>query len=434
MNPLLPTLATLSAAMAGSLLSAIWEGAVLAACVAICLRFLPRLSAAARWIVWTNLFLLLLSLHLLPFFGAHLPSGRELQASPFHLGPLWSMAIAALWLLLSLGRGWQLIAAALHLRALAGRATPIQPCEWIQTLLQTGKNRLLAQLCTSTEVERPCVAGFLHPRILLPLALYRQLSPSELEQVLLHEMEHLRRADHWSNLLQKAAIVLFPLNPVLFWVERQLCAEREFACDDRVLRSNFGKKSYALCLARLAEIALFRRGLSLALGAWERRPELARRIHRILQRSHQSMRRGPAAVLTGCLLLAILAGALALACTPQLVSFAPLPQPAMQASSSSASDFPPIRHTESGAHPTLVKAILPQPGSSNASRINRRPGTSLKQSRQLSRPAPNPDQFIVMTEWVVNAPQPRILFAVQQVDRFTYAAVPVAHGWLIVQI
>jgi beta-lactamase regulating signal transducer with metallopeptidase domain len=28
----------------------------------------------------------------------------------------------------------------------------------------------------------------------------------------MHEMEHLRRADDWTNLLQKLALVFFPLN------------------------------------------------------------------------------------------------------------------------------------------------------------------------------------------------------------------------------
>ena len=153
---------------------------------------------------------------------------------------------------------------------------------------------------------------------------------------MLHEMEHLHRADNWFNLLQKAAVVLFPLNPVLFWVERRLCAEREYACDDRVLRSSCGKKSYALCLTRLAEITLVSRGLSLALGAWERRPELARRVLRILRRPSESMQHGPAIVVTGSLILSIFAGAIALARTPQVVSFAPFAPSTMQETSLSA--------------------------------------------------------------------------------------------------
>jgi len=45
MNPLLHAISTLSAALAGSLVSAIWEGAILVLGVALCLRILPDLSA-----------------------------------------------------------------------------------------------------------------------------------------------------------------------------------------------------------------------------------------------------------------------------------------------------------------------------------------------------------------------------------------------------
>ena len=81
-------------------------------------------------------------------------------------------------------------------------------------------------LCASDEVARPSVLGFFRPRILAPPALLDQLSEAELKQVILHEMEHLHRGDDWTNLLQKLALVLFPLNPALAWVERRLCAER----------------------------------------------------------------------------------------------------------------------------------------------------------------------------------------------------------------
>ena len=175
-------------------------------------------------------------------------------------------------------RGIQLIAGAIRLHDLATRATPIDAGPAIGELLQIktagSKAVRTAELCASTEVARPSVLGFFHPRILIPPALLERLTPEELQQVVLHEMEHLRRADDRTNLLQKLALVLFPLNPALLWVERRLCAERELACDDGVLSSSCGRKAYARCLTHLAEYSMLRRGLSLALGAWERQSEL----------------------------------------------------------------------------------------------------------------------------------------------------------------
>ena len=42
----------ISALAAGSLVAAAWEGLVLAGVVAICLRMLPEITAAARSVVW----------------------------------------------------------------------------------------------------------------------------------------------------------------------------------------------------------------------------------------------------------------------------------------------------------------------------------------------------------------------------------------------
>jgi len=157
-------------------------------------------------------------------------------------------------------------------------------------------------LCVSEEVDRPSVVGFFVPRILVPRTLLGRLAASELEQIVLHEMEHLRRGDDWTNLLQKLSLVVFPLNPALIWIERQLCLERELACDDRVLRATGARKAYAACLANLAEHSLVRRGVSLALGAWERRPELVRRVHRILARPQGQMAHGRAGLAVAVLL------------------------------------------------------------------------------------------------------------------------------------
>ena len=168
-------------------------------------------------------------------------------------------------------------------------------------------------------------------------------------------MEHLRRGDDWTNLLQKIGLVLFPLNPVLLWVERRLCAERELACDDRVMQSSAGRKAYALCLTRLAEFSLFRRSFSLVLGLWERRPELVRRIQRIVSQPVRSMGRRPAMAATGSLLAGALGCAVALSHSPQLVSFVPMRSAALQAPSLDPHEVARAL----GGTPQLMKAAMP---------------------------------------------------------------------------
>jgi len=440
MDPLLQGILLASARAAGGLLSAIWEGTILAACVALCLRLLTRLSASARSVVWMTVFLLLMLLNVLPSFEKYDSAGSAFHASSFHLDPRWSVAIAAAWAMLSLGRAAQLAMSAVRLRHLAARATRIHPGAAIERLLKVGKAGRTAELCTSTEVERPSVFGFFSPRILLPPALFERLNSIELEQVIHHEMEHLRRADDWTNLLQKAGLVLFPLNPALLWVERQLCTERELACDDRVLRSTSGRKTYALCLTRLAEFSMLRRGLSLALGAWERQSELARRVHRILRQPNEPMSGRRAMVLTGALIAGVMAVAVALAHSPQLVSFAPLAPQNLQARSVSASV--PVaasapsekKAVEFAGSPTLVKTGLPLRTVPTAHNSHHRLTAAAKQSVQPPQIFPEQAAWIVLTEWDDDAPPPRVVIAVDRDHRSSYAAVAIANGWLIVQI
>jgi len=437
MDPLLHMISLLSAQAVAVLFSAIWEGAVLAACVALCLRVLPGLSAAARSLVWANVFLLLVLLHVLPSLGRRWPTSAGLHRSLFNLDPRWGIVVAGGWAVLSLWRGSQLVLEAIRSHGLAVRATPIRTDAALQTLLQVkrgGRTGRTAEFCTSVEIERPCVFGFNRPRILVPRGLLEQFTSEDLQQVVMHEMEHLRRADDWANLLQKTVLVLFPLNPVLLWVERRLCGERDLACDDRVLNSTGARKAYATCLTRMAEYSISCRSLSLALGAWEKRSELVRRIHRILRRPAKVIGRRRAAVLTVGLIAGVLAGAVALARSPQLLSFSPHPQSTMQAHSFRAAGLEEINAREFSGSPKLVKAVMPQkPSQSPFSPQHRRPAAkrSVGPSDRLPIQA---STFVVLTGWEDSGPAPRIVLAVFEDRRSSYAAVALANGWLIVQI
>ncbi len=177
-------------------------------------------------------------------------------------------------------------------------------------------------ICTTEMLDRPSVIGFLAPRILIPAWLMARLAPGELEQIVLHEAEHLRRRDDWTNLLQKLALVAFPLNPALAWMEHRLCREREMACDEGVVRITNAPRAYAACLASLAERGLERRAEALSLGAWHRRSELVHRVHGILLRK-RGMNKAAAGALLGAVGCALVAGSIEMARCPQLVAFVP---------------------------------------------------------------------------------------------------------------
>jgi beta-lactamase regulating signal transducer with metallopeptidase domain len=328
----------LAALAAAALVAAIWQGAILAAVVALTLRLLPAVSAATRSLIWTVTFALLVALHLLP--AVRRASGvAKMEAHPLHFAPILSIAVAAVWLALSLFRAAQFLLSAHRLHQINRRAVPIDSetlgAPFIASLSHamsgpTADARPYS-LCVSPDLDRPSVLGFFHPRILLPVGLLETLTPAELHQILLHETEHLRRSDDWTNLLQKLALVVFPLNPVLFWVERRLCLERELACDARVLSTGENlRKSYATTLTRLAEHSILRRGLNLALGILGHRPcpsELSTRVHRILTRPAKTLTRAQTRLATGIVLAGVVALSATLAHAPSLITFTPEASP-----------------------------------------------------------------------------------------------------------
>jgi beta-lactamase regulating signal transducer with metallopeptidase domain len=489
MNSLYHLASLVAGTAVSGLFSAVWEGAVLAVCVLLCLRMFPGLSAAARSVVWMSVFLVVIFLHGWPALGV--PAGGAVfgRTAAFELGVQWSLGIAAVWAVLSLLRAGQLVWSALRLRGLARRATPVKSDPAIEALLRVklgGRVGRRAQLCTSDEVERPSVFGFFHPRILLPPALLQRLNETELQQVVLHEMEHLRRADDWTNLVQKLALVLFPLNPALLWVEHRLCAERELACDDSVLKSSCGRKAYALCLTHLAEYTMLRRSLNLALGAWERQSELVRRVHRILRRPATQMSGRRTLALTGGLMAAVIACAAGLAHSPQLVAFneaAPSAQAQTAQAQTAQAQSDPLSAARFQAVRTGTQQNRAQASFGSARMVNAMMSmTSLPNAAQPAnatrrnttvhaagqRAVAMQQTWIVMTEWTGDS-APQLVFTVArtvrsssggqslaasagpamasqqrsnagatehraQENRAQYAAVPFADGWLIVKI
>ncbi len=441
---------------ANSVVSGLWQGLALAAGAAVCLRLVPRTTAAIRFAVWTAVFAVLA---LLPLFHAYAgrAGGVAGRGAVVHVDVRWSVAIALLWLAVSLVRGFNLAVDAVRLRAIWKRAEPVSGGA---TDLQAGLRG--AQLCTSADVDRPSVIGFFSPRILIPEELFPRLSPAELEQIVLHEAGHLRRADDWINLLQKLSLVLVPLNPVLLWVERRLCFERELACDDDVLLRTKAPKAYATCLTNLAEHRLGRQAASLALGAWEKQSELGRRVHRILRRG-EVMSRMQARVVLGTLAVVLLGGVTELSRCPQLVSFSGEAAPLAAGSQSlPMTAYQPVvfhpashalRNGMGAAHETLLKMSMPAPGDRGLKPVNQVvskrkhsvAASALLRTRQGRSVAQQRQRWVVLTSWNAaedggEMEQPKVIFTMsgeqsgKRVISSSYAAVPTEAGWLVLQL
>lgn len=417
----------------------LWQGVVLIAAVALALRFCSRVGPQLRFAIWAVTFIVLLATPVLNLQTHSSPSGPLMAG--IQLSAIWEYAIAILWVILMAGRAVQLAVHLSRVRSTWKRATPITVDANIAKLLQRSGRPV--ELCTSADVDSPSVIGFWSPRLLVPEWLLAKLTPDDMGQIVLHELEHLRRKDDWFNLMQKVGLVLFPLNPGLLWVDRKLAVERELACDAGVVASTTQPLEYARCLARLAEHRSQYRKLVLSLSAWGRKSELGRRVLSLVQPANAwSTRRARFATL---LLVLVLAGGSAeMARVPHFVTFADspgVPGPRASATVTYSQPAVPVVYRET-AQPraTLLKAVMRPargPESSAARKLRQQSlrkarGVKLRQQPRMvltaaetsARAAGNPDSGRVV----------RAVYVLPNEFSPSYAAVPFADGWLIVQL
>ena len=416
----------------------LWQGAALILAVALALRLCSRVGPQHRFAIWGVAFLVLLATPLLNLRAHSSPSG-PLVAS-LRLSETWGYAIAALWLILMSVRAVQLTAHLYRLRGTWKRATPIRADENTSKLLQ--RSRRSVELCTSADVDSPSVIGFGSPRLLIPEWLVGKLSPEDMAQIVLHELEHLRRRDDWLNLIQKVGLVLFPLNPGLLWVDRKLSVERELACDAGVVASTAQPLEYARCLTRLAEQRSQYRRLALSLAAWSRQSEVGRRILSLLQPASAWSSR-PARFATALLVLVIAGSAVEMARVPHFVTFAdphPVPESHASAAVADSQSAVPVVYSETGQpRATLLKAVMdPAPRLGPARQAL--PRQPLRKAHAVKLRHQHPRMLPAAARASARETNPHSGRLVQAVyvlpDEFSpsYAAVAFANGWLIVQL
>lgn len=251
---------------------------------AVALSAMPlarRLTAALRFRLLTAAFLLAVLLPLFPLLARGPAEVTDAVAASapvasIHLGSTVAALVASLWLLLSVFLAVRLLRQAIHLRNLRRMAEPLSA----QTELLVA---IPCPVALSDHVDSPCLVGVLRPVILIPRRLWTQISSRQLEAVLAHEAAHLRRLDPWINLLQKLALVAFPLHPALHLLDRWLSRERELACDESVLQRQYAATDYAASLVDVAAFTQNRAAISLPFGLMRSPSELSARIERILR-------------------------------------------------------------------------------------------------------------------------------------------------------
>ncbi len=84
-------------------------------------------------------------------------------------------------------------------------------------------------------LKSPVIAGFLKPRIYLPIHLISDYKESDLRYIMLHELQHYQHKDALVAYLMNLAGVIYWFNPFVWYALKEMKIDREVACDTSVL-------------------------------------------------------------------------------------------------------------------------------------------------------------------------------------------------------
>ncbi|MCB7129432.1 MAG: M56 family metallopeptidase [Candidatus Brocadiales bacterium] len=113
------------------------------------------------------------------------------------------------------------------------RPPHIEP--WQHNEPETPAGRPWPPVWTSDRIHSPLALGLLRPRIYLTWQAIRS-GKAAVKAILYHELAHILRRDGWVSLLQAAALVIHPFNPLVWLMNARLSRYREQLCDDFALK------------------------------------------------------------------------------------------------------------------------------------------------------------------------------------------------------
>lgn len=137
------------------------------------------------------------------------------------------------------------------------------------------------RIWVSHHIDVPATIGFMKPVILIPLASINQLTPDQLEAIILHELSHIKRNDYLINLFISIIETILFFNPFVVLLAKVIKRERENCCDDFVIQYQYDRHAYASALLSLEQFRNM--NLRLAIGATSGKKQLLIRVKRIME-------------------------------------------------------------------------------------------------------------------------------------------------------
>jgi uncharacterized protein (TIGR03435 family) len=198
--------------------------------------------------------------------------------------------VLAAWLLGACVCLLPVVAGLWQVRVLRRAALPwIERRSLVESLAADAGVRCPVEILLHESLPSPMTCGVRHPAIVLP-ADAPTWGEQDARRAIVHELEHIARADWLSQALARTTAACYWFHPIVWLAWRQLTLEAERACDDAVLRRSEAT-AYAdqlVGLARRLSSAIDRTQLAMA-----GRKDLATRVGAVLD---DGQRRGRAGV------------------------------------------------------------------------------------------------------------------------------------------
>jgi beta-lactamase regulating signal transducer with metallopeptidase domain len=182
---------------------------------------------------------------------------------PSFLAPLW-LTGSALWL------GWTLFHV-YRFQRLLRHAQPAPPS--LQDEVRQWADQLGLRKCPRLWLVPGCVSPMLWTlgpaaRLLFPAKLLERLDNEQRSALLIHELAHFRRRDHWVRWLEMAVMAVYWWHPVVWWARRELHEAEEQCCDAWVVWALASRDEPSRVSGRAGEsddVSAHRRAYALAL-------------------------------------------------------------------------------------------------------------------------------------------------------------------------
>lgn len=286
------------------LLNASWQVALIVAFAALCDWLLRGTAARYRHALWISTLLLSLAVPALSCAGLIRPlfilrqTAAEVTSEPVVVskilsadvdpietptrvatqsarGNFWSSPVpvnqklaavlVGLYTLFLAYRGANLLRAWRRTRTIVQSADELQFPEPARTIIQQCQETIgvsRVRILCSAVVPVPITVGVLHPLIILPERLLREVDRELLTSAIGHELVHVARRDYLANLIYEFIYLPLSFHPAAALVRRRIKQTRELCCDESVATKLLRPEVYARSLVRLIGSVPLRRRLA----------------------------------------------------------------------------------------------------------------------------------------------------------------------------